>query len=118
MTKRDIFILLSPTVVLLLFGIFAFSSAQTIRRYHDPDRHRQSQQKYETFVTNVQNGTWQLTQDRMLDGMRLAHGVAEAEYRINECTGNLIQDFVWCAVVGIAWQVGAVFIVQKRLRKT
>jgi len=117
MTRKDIFILLSPTVVLLVFGIFAFSSAQMIRRHHNPDRQRQSQQKFDTFVTNVENGTWQLTEDRMLEGMRLSRRVAESEYRISESTGDLIQDFFWCAVLGIAWHVGAVFIVRKRLNR-
>jgi hypothetical protein len=117
MTKKDIPILLCPCIVFAIVGICAFLLSHTIERYQEFQHAPESQQKFDTFVTNMVSGKSQLTPDRWIMVLRSSRSVAEAEQKINASTGKEVLDFVWLAAVGIFWQSAAVFIVVRRLRK-
>jgi len=117
MTKKDIFYLLSPSIAFVILAAAAVLSSNTILRLDDPVRENESQQKFEKFVTKVKSGEWQLTQDKMIEGMRLAREAAAAARRASVSIGELMRDFVWLALVGIFWQLAAVISVRKRLQK-
>jgi hypothetical protein len=117
MKNRDIAILLAPSIVFAIVGITAFILSQSIQRYTDTPRESEHRQKYDTLVTNVVSGKWQLTTDRWLGILFLAEKTAESERAVNVSTGIEVRDFVDLAAIGIFWQVAAVFIVRRRLRQ-
>jgi hypothetical protein len=117
MTKRDIITLLAPSIVFATVGICAFIISQSIQRHADIEHTPEHQQKFDTFVTNVVSGKWQLTTDRWLVVLRSTERVAESERVVNADAAVEVRDFVWLAAIGIFWQVAAVFIVKRRLRQ-
>jgi hypothetical protein len=74
MTKRDLAILLSPSIFFIVVAVAAFLTSEMIRRHIRDDG---SRQKFDTFVTNVQSGKWQLTTDKWLEGMQWEEDTAE-----------------------------------------
>ena len=114
MTKRDIATLLSPSIFFILVAVAAFWTSDAIGRHTRDDG---GQQKFDTFVKNVQSGKWQLTTDRWLEGMRQERAIAEAYREAGTSTADMMRDLVWASLVGIAFQVAVVFSVRKRLRK-
>jgi hypothetical protein len=117
MTKKDLAILLSPSIAFVILAVAAFLSSSMILGRFDSAREQESQQKFERFVAKVKSGEWQLTQDKMIEGMRLAHEAAAADRQASVSICELMRDFVWLALVGIFWQLVAVFNVRKRLQK-
>lgn len=117
MKNRDIAILLAPSIVFAIVGITAFILSQNIQRYEDIQRESGHRQKFDTFVTNVVSGKWQLTTDRWLGILFLAERSAASESEVNTKTGIEVRDFVDLAAIGIFWQIAAIFIVRRRLRQ-
>ena len=117
MTKKDVAILLSPSIAFVILASLAFLSSGMILGHFDSNQERESQQKFERFVAKVKSGEWQLTQDKMIEGMRLAQEAAAADRRASASIGELMRAFVWLALAGIFLQLVAVFSVRKRLQK-
>ena len=117
MSKKDIAILLSPTIIFVILGICAFITSQRVLCYTDIQQEQAHRQKYATFVTNVVTGKWELPPDRWLAVLGSAEQSAAGERAVNRSTGIEVRDFIWFAAIGIYWQVAAVFIVGRRLRK-
>jgi hypothetical protein len=113
MTRRDICILLSPSI---LFGILAVACfiCWTIGQRVNEDR---SQQKFDTFVSNVQSGKLELTADRWLEVLRSERAVRNDYFETLVSGARLFWWFFWLSLAGIVFQVGVVFSVRKRLEK-
>jgi hypothetical protein len=118
MTKKDIFILFSPGIWLVLMTGAAFLGPHEFQKhFEDASQFQETQRNFERFATNVQSGKVQLTQEKMLEDMRSALAYAESEYDTSTSLLRVLRRYAWALVIAIAWQVGAVFIVRKRLRK-
>ena len=115
MTKRDVITLFSPSVFFIVAAVAAFMMSAMIRQHSRDDG---SHQKFDTFVTNVQSGKWQLTTDRWLEGMRREEATTEAYRQASVDAGQMLQVICWATVTGIAFQIAAVYSVRKRLSKT
>ena len=113
MTKKDIILLLSPSVLFVLIVVAAFFTSEMILERSKDNDHKQ---KFETFVSNVQSGKWQLTTDRWLDVIRREDATTEAYREASVSIAGMFRDFIWASVAGIFIQVIAVFSVLKRLR--
>jgi len=114
MTKRDIVTLLSPSVFFILAAVAALMTF-AITRSHTRDGG--SHQKFETFVTNVQSGQWQLTPDRWLEGMRREEAASEAYRQTCAEVGQMLLVVGLAILAGIVFQIVAVYSVRKRLSK-
>ena len=115
MTKKDIAILLAPNVIFIGAAIMIlFFSSMIRQKCHDDKDH----QKFDTFVRNVQSGKWQLTTDKWLKGMRLEHDTADAYQKACFEIGETMRAGGWLLFVGILWQIGAVYTVGNRMRKS
>jgi hypothetical protein len=114
MTRRDITLLLSPSVFFIVAAVAAFMTSAMIRQHASDDG---SHQKFVTFVTNVQNGKWQLTPDKWLEGMRHEEALSEAYRHACIGAGQMLQVVCWATVAGIAFQIATLYSVRKRLRK-
>jgi hypothetical protein len=118
MTKKDIFILFSPNIWLLYLTVVAFLGPHTFQKhFKDADQFQETQRSFERFATNVQSGKVRLTQEKMLDYMSSGDEYAESEYEVSTSLLGVLQRYAWELVIAIIWQVGAVLIVCKRLRK-
>jgi hypothetical protein len=114
MTKKDVIILLSPSILFIVVAVAAFLTSEMIRQHTRDDG---SKQKFDTFVTNVQNGKWQLTTDKWLEGMRREEATAEAYRQASATNGDMMQIIGYTTLAGILLQTAAIFSVRKRLRK-
>ena len=114
MTKRDITLLLSPSVFFIVAAVAAFMMSAMIRQHASDDG---SHQKFDTFVSNVQSGKWQLTTDKWLEGMRHEEATSEAYRQASMDVGEMLLLVCWTTALGIAFQIAAVYSVTKRLRK-
>jgi hypothetical protein len=113
-TKKDVAILLSSSIGLIVVVVATLLFANTTRQKGRDDN---SQQKFDVFVSNVQSGKWQLTTGEWLKGMRLEHNeVVEYQKACFEI-GEAFLCLGWGLLVCILWQTGTVFIVRKRLQK-
>lgn len=115
MTKREIFLLLSPTLLFATIVVASFFMSHTVREATRDNGHRQ---KFETFISNVQNGKWQVTTDKWVVGMREEEATAQ-EYRTAAAsTSTIFRDFILAGVLGIVFQAAVVLSVLKRFKKT
>lgn len=114
MTKRDIIKLLFPCAFFSVAAIIALTMVELMHRLPTDDSH---EQKFETFVANVQSGKWQLTPDRWLLGMREEHDLNESYRKADANIYNICQLMFWLTAVGIVLQVAAVYSVRKGLKK-
>jgi|HubBroStandDraft_6_1064221.scaffolds.fasta_scaffold584718_2 hypothetical protein len=114
MTKKDVFILLSPSIFFIVVAVAAFLTSEMIRRHTHYDG---SRQKFDTFVTNVQSGKWQLTTNKWLEGMQREEATAEAYRDVGADSADMMRVFAWTSLAGIVFQTAVVFSVKKRLRK-
>jgi len=113
MTKQDVAILLSPSVFFIVAAVAAFMMSNMIRQHTRDDG---SHEKFDTFVTNVQSGKWQLTTDRWLEGMRREEATSEAYRQASIDAGQMLQVVCWTTVAGIA---DSSFVFgQKEIKKT
>ena len=118
MTKKDIFILLSPSIWLVCFAVLAFLGPHMFQKHYEGVSHFQkTQQNFERFATNVQAGKVQLTQKEMLEYMRVANEYAGSEIDISTSLLEVLRSYAWVIIVAIGWQVGTVLVVRNRLRK-
>ena len=118
MTKKDILILLSPSIWLVYMTIVAFLGPHYFQKHFESaTEFQETQRSFERFATNVQNGNVRLTQEKMLDYMRSGDEYAESEYKVSTSLLAVLRRYAWYLVVAIVWHVGAVLIVCKRLRK-
>lgn len=115
LTKKDIFILLCPSVAFVAIIVAALICSRGLQTF-DTNAERESQQKFEAFARKVEAGESQLTQGQMLEGMRNSRAVAESERRVVSITAHNIRNFCWLAAAGIFLQFGTVIAV-KRTRK-
>jgi hypothetical protein len=114
MTKRDIALLLSPSIFFVVVAVAAFIMSAMIRQHTREDGHAQ---KFDAFVTNVQSGKWELTPDKWLDGIRREEATAESYRQAGAATGQMFLDLCGAALVGFIFQIAVVFSVRKRLSK-
>jgi hypothetical protein len=118
MTKKNIFILFSPSIWLVYMTVVAILGPHTFQKhFQDSIQFQKTQRSFERFATNVQSGKVQLTQEEMIDYMRSANTYAESEYDVTTRLLVVLRHYAWAGITAIAWQVGAVLIVRKRLRK-
>jgi hypothetical protein len=118
MTKKDIFILLSPSIWLVYITAVAFLFPHTFQRhFQDASQLQETHRDFDRFATNVQSGKVQLTQEKMLKGMGLAITHAESAYAVSTSLLGVLRRYAWADLIAIVLQVGAVLIVCKRLRK-
>lgn len=114
MTKKDIAILLSPTVMFLTVAVTALFVADLIhQRVQAGDGH----EKFETFVQNVKNGKWQLTTDRWLVGMQHQQVSATSYLDFDAKIRESVLWLGWASLLGIIFQIAAVLYVRKRFIK-
>ncbi len=114
MSTRSLLFLLSPSLIFIVIAAAAFQLSQKDFHYYDPAKERESQQKFDTFVANVQSGRWQLTTDRWLEGMRRERKVTEAERQIGIDSAIVIRQGAWLILLGVACQVLSVFAIRGR----
>jgi hypothetical protein len=115
MTKKDMTLLLSPTMLFAVLAVAAYFTSLQVQNYSKDDGH---QQKFETFVTNVKSGKWDLTTDRWLEGMRREKGRGDAYREAYSDTAGMFQILLWTSLAGIVFQAVAVFTVVMRMRET
>jgi hypothetical protein len=113
MTKKEIVLLLSPSLIFAAIAIIAFFISHMVQQHTRDDDHRQ---KFEAFVENVQSGKWQLTTEKWLEGMRREDATAEDYRNASVSLAKIFQDFIWLSLAGIMFQAIAVISVLKRLR--
>lgn len=114
MTKRDIAYLLSPSILFIMLAVAAFLEFTLTHDYTRDDGHSQ---KFGTFVTNVQNGKWQLTTDKWLEGMRHEEATAESYRQFIVGTSRMSQIIFWSAIAGFVFQIAIVLSIRKKLSK-
>jgi hypothetical protein len=115
MTKKDMTLLLSPTMLFAVLAVAAYFTSLQLQNYSKDDGH---QQKFEIFVTNVKSGKWDLTTDRWLEGMRHEKRRGDAYREAYSDTAGMFQILLWTSLAGIVFQAVAVFTVVRRMRKT
>jgi hypothetical protein len=115
MTKKDMTLLLSPTMFFAVLAVAAYFTSLQLQNYSKDDSH---QQKFEIFVTNVKSGKWDLTTDRWLEGMRHEKRSGDAYREAYSDTAGMFQILLWTSLAGIVFQAVAVFTVVRRMRKT
>jgi hypothetical protein len=123
MTKSAITLLLSPS---LFFAVLAFAGYLASQLVQDKTKEDRDRQKFETFVTNVKSGKWQLTTDRKwprdksrkwLEGMRREHAIGEASQAACSEAAEMYKGCMWTALGGMVFQAVAGFTVLRRMRK-
>lgn len=114
MKKRDITLLLSPSIFFVIIAVTAFVMSSMIRQHTRDDGHAQ---KFNTFVTNVQTGKWQLTTDKWLDGMRSEEATAESYREAGATTCQMFLVLCGAALLGFIFQIAVIFSVRKSLSK-
>jgi hypothetical protein len=116
MPKKQLFYLLAPAVVFVVSGIMLLASSRMIKNYGGQDR-QHSDAIFERFVSNVTNGTWQLTSDQMIHAMRLSRQASKAEGQLLFSTAEALELQAAFAFLGFFWLIGAVLVYQKKLQK-
>ena len=116
MSTRNLIFLLFPTLVFVVIAAAAFQLSQKDFRYYDPAKDRESQQKLDTFVADVQSGKWLLTTDKWLEAIRRERKVTEAERRIGMDSAIVIRQGGWLILWGVTCQVLVVLTVKKQMK--
>ncbi|MDB6026347.1 MAG: hypothetical protein JWM68_2570 [Verrucomicrobiales bacterium] len=113
MTKRNMAGLLAPSIFFIFVAVLAFLISNAIREHSRDDG---SQQKFDTFVSKVQSGEWQLPTDKWLERARLDRDLAESYRKTGNSTADVIHILMWMSLAGFVLQIAAVFSVRKKLR--
>jgi hypothetical protein len=114
MAKRDFIKLLLPCAIFAASALMALTMVVLMDQLSRDNGH---QQKFKTFVANVQSGKWQLTQDRWLVGMQEEHDLNESYRKADANVCNFCWMMFWIISVGIVLQLVAVYSVRRRLNK-
>ncbi len=117
MRKRDISLLLSPSLVFIFLAVATLSFAVRSNRYHDAASQEEHLKKFEKFVEDVKAGKRQLTPDGMIDMMRRAERVSTSEWNVGLQQGEFIYWIGWLAAGGAFLQFAVVFHAWKQSRK-
>ena len=117
MTKKDILAFISPSIVFVIVGAMAFSTAEDIARRHNVEQDKSSQQQFDTFISDVQSGNRQLTTNEMLGFIKRSHAISESLWQADADTGLMMREIGWIAVGCILLQVAVTFRVVKKLKK-
>jgi hypothetical protein len=120
MNKKDIILLISPSIVFVCIGLFAFLVSRQIRDHQAGDRAERL--KWATLFRKLDSGSSVLnydakTEDSILSALRWSIKMQETEREVNASTGREVRDFIWFALTGIICQVMAILVVRHRLRK-
>jgi hypothetical protein len=114
MTKKDITILLAPSVMFVTIGVVAILVSGLIhRRIVSGD----GQQKMDAFTQKVQSGEWRLTTDRWLELVHRQQATAAAYVKTDEDFRDLMLWVALTALLGIVSQVVTILHVRKGLTK-
>jgi hypothetical protein len=110
MTKKDITILLAPSIMFVTIGVTALLVSGLIhRRVVSGD----GQQKMDAFTQKVQSGEWQLTTDRWLELVHRQQATAAAYLKADEDFRDLMLLVALTALLGIISQVITIRHVRK-----
>ncbi len=116
MNAKNLALLLSACLIWLVVAAAAFFDSNLLIRNHEQNQRPEHQKAYEKFVENVKNGTWQLTQDKMLQAIDLSREVSRADDRICASAGKLTLLIAWVSVAAIFWQIACILIVKRDLQ--
>jgi hypothetical protein len=114
MNKKDVYILLTPITGFLIVGILALLVSHQCHRLIQTGI---GQEKYETFVENVQSGKWQITTDKWLAIMKQHQATKASNIEIEASFRELMLLLALTSLLGIVCQVRAVLHIRKRFTK-
>ena len=117
MTKKDLAILLSPSIAFVCVGVLAFALSQRMLRYADPNGQRRTAQAREQMMTQLKSGDIHLTQEKMISLLHAEREAAELDRKVNAGSARVIRSFIGFAFSGICLQVASLLIVRKSLAK-
>lgn len=122
MTTKQLLNLLSPSLIFVIIGITAFALSNKLIHDYQVERylHEQNQRvqslRLDKFITEVKNGTRQITTDQWIEAMQLFQAAIQAEkdfqlYQSQNTTllAKFIRILGWTALAGLGCQISAVF---------
>jgi len=120
MNKKDICHLIAfPVFSFLIIAVGALFSSNLYSRYYNEleKENQMRQQRFEQFVENVENGKWQLTTDKWIEGMRRQRSSAEAERKTIVPLIEFLRFIGWFGFILAAFNVLVVLYVRDNIKK-
>lgn len=114
MTKKDVWNLLAPSLLFAGLAVSALFFAGLATKYTGANRAKESEEKFETFIKNVETGKWQLTPDRWIHGMRLYRASANSDREIITVLADFMQFSGWVGLFAVLYQVAIVFALRAK----
>jgi len=124
MTKKELLLLLIPTIAFLFLALSGLAIPIALSQKSEDKLRPPDVEKFQRFETNVLNGTWELSSERWLEGMRLTYGASRASYEvaiqereINSHLFKILNLLGLVALIGLGFQVWVIIALRQKRKE-